>query len=290
MKKVIVDCDNTMGVAGCDVDDGLAILYLLGRPDIDIIGITSVYGNSDVETVYANTLAMMKELGRDDIPVIKGCPDSEKRRGKAAKYIVDTVNSNEGALSILAIGPLTNLYAAFLLDNTVFDKVSEIILMGGITEPLIINGRELKELNFSCDPEATDTVLKKGKNVSVITGNVCLHTFFPQEDFQKRLLLSNSPMTNYITKKCGYWFEHMMRSFDIEGTYNWDVVAAVYLAEPSLFRNVKYRFEPKFDELKNGFLTNPSNMAKASCVINKPEILNIRTFSDEVYKAWLRAT
>jgi purine nucleosidase len=288
VKKIIHDCDNTMGVAGCDVDDGLAILYLMGRADIEILGITSVYGNSDVETVYANTSAMMEELGRGEIPVVKGCPDANSRESEAARFIVDMANLNEGALSILATGPLTNLYAAYLLDETVFKKVHEIILMGGVTEPLIINGRELKELNLSCDPEATNNVLMNGKNVTAITGNACLDAFFPQFDFHERLTLSKSPMAKYISEKCSYWFEQMMETFDVKGFYNWDVVAAVRLAEPSLFRDVKYRFKPGMRELKRGFLIESNEGSSRPCVINKPEIKNIKAFSDEVYGAWLR--
>ena len=288
MKKIIHDCDNTMGVAGCDVDDGLAILYLLGRPDIEILGITSVYGNCDVETVHANTLAMMKELGMGDIPVVKGCPNANSRESEAARFIVDVVSSNVGPLSILATGPLTNLYAAYLLDGTVFKKVSEIILMGGVTEPLIINGRELKELNLSCDPEATNSVLMNGKNVTVITGNACLDAFFPQSDFQERLALSHRPIAKYISEKCTYWFEQMMETFDINGYYNWDVVAAARLAEPSLFRDIKYRFKPGMSELKRGFLTESNEGSSHPCVINKPEIMNIKAFSDEIYRGWLK--
>ncbi len=288
MKKIIHDCDNTMGVSGCDVDDGLAILYLLGRPDIEILGITSVYGNSDVETVYANTLTMMKELGRADIPVVRGCPDANSRESEAARFIVDMANSNVGTLSILATGPITNLYAAYLLDKTVFKKVSEIILMGGVTEPLIINGRELKELNLSCDPEATNNVLMNGKNVTAITGNACLDAFFPQRDFQERLALSNSPMAKYISEKCSYWFEQMMETFDINGFFNWDVVAAVRLAEPSLFRDIRYRFKPGMSELKRGLLIESNEVSSRPCVINKPEIKNIKAFSDEVYLGWLK--
>lgn len=46
MKKVLFDCDNTMGLPGRDVDDGLALLYLLGREDVDLKGVTTTYGNS----------------------------------------------------------------------------------------------------------------------------------------------------------------------------------------------------------------------------------------------------
>ncbi len=62
MHKIIFDCDNTMGVYGCDVDDGLTLLYLLGRQDIDLLGLTTTYGNNNLDTVYNNTKSIFEEL------------------------------------------------------------------------------------------------------------------------------------------------------------------------------------------------------------------------------------
>ncbi len=73
MKNIIFDCDNTMGIEGCDVDDGLALFYLLGQNTVNVYGITTTYGNSDLETVYANTGRMLTEIGRRDLPLLKGC-------------------------------------------------------------------------------------------------------------------------------------------------------------------------------------------------------------------------
>lgn len=55
-KTIVFDCDNTFGMKGRDVDDGLALLYLLGHPCADLLGVTTTYGNSRTEAVYANTL------------------------------------------------------------------------------------------------------------------------------------------------------------------------------------------------------------------------------------------
>ena len=94
MKKLIFDCDNTMGVEGCDVDDGLALLYLLGRNNSDIIGITTTYGNSDIETVYSNTCRVVNDLGIS-IPVIKGSEDKNTLDSPAARFIVESINANK---------------------------------------------------------------------------------------------------------------------------------------------------------------------------------------------------
>ncbi len=287
MKKVIFDCDNTMGVKGCDVDDGLALLYLLGRPDIELLGVTTVFGNNDIETVHPNTVRMMREIGMEDIPVVKGCGFPNDAGGKAGEFIVDVVSSNDD-VSLLATGSLSNLHAADLLDEDVLDKVREIVLMGGLVEPLIINGRQLDELNFSCDPLATECVLRNGRNVSVITGNACLDAFFSEESFDERLGRSDRPRARYIIDRCGYWFKDNMMAFGMPGFYNWDVVAAVRLAEPVLFRESEHVFRPDLDQLGKGFLTDGTDTGSPACSISLPRIADIEAFTDEVYRAWLR--
>jgi purine nucleosidase len=286
MKNVIVDCDNTIGVEGCDVDDGLAILYLLGRPDIRLLGITTVYGNSDLDTVYNTTVSMMEEIGRSNIPVIRGCSGAGERRSDAAKFIVETVNENEGDISILAIGPLTNLYAAYRMDENIFDKVNEIVAMGGITQELVINGHILDELNFSCDPEGTKTVLMNGRNVAVLTGNSCLDVLFSYEDFSERLISGKRSRGRYILDKCSRWSEHTAKAFNVGGFHPWDVIAAVRLAEPSLFRPVQHTFKPGINLLKRGFLTS-EDIESLVCTIDAPRVKNIQELTDEVYGAWL---
>ena len=88
-------------VITCDVDDGLALLYLIGRKNTDIIGISTTYGNSDIETVYSNTCRVVKELGIS-IPVIKGAPDKNTLDSPAARFIVESINANKNKISILA--------------------------------------------------------------------------------------------------------------------------------------------------------------------------------------------
>ena len=54
-RKLLFDCDNTMGIPDCDIDDGLCLLYLLGRKDIELLGISSSFGNNKTAVVYENT-------------------------------------------------------------------------------------------------------------------------------------------------------------------------------------------------------------------------------------------
>ena len=283
MKNVIFDCDNTYGVPDCDVDDGLTLIYLLGNKDVNLLGVTTTYGNNKVKVVYPNTIKMVKELNAEGLPVIKGGRDPQDLDNEASDYLVKMANEYEGQLSILATGSLTNLYGAYLKDNSFFEKVKEIVLMGGITEPLIFAKRQMDELNFSCDPVATYTVLTKGKNVSVITGNNCLKVLVTREDYDRELNDYNNPIVPYIKDKVDYWFDYNLEKFGINGTYNWDVTAATYLMKPEFFKDDIYKMNLSVNDLKRGYLYIDD---KGETIINLPMIDNEELYNKNIYDTW----
>ena len=205
MKYVIFDCDSTAGLPGKPMDDALALLYLLGRPqEAEILGITCTFANGTVEEVYRSTTALLREIGRTDIPLLRGAEAAEDPRTEAARFIADTVNARPGEVTLVAIGSLTNLYGAYLLDNSLFEKVKEIVLMGGYTAPVLYHGFHLEELNFSVNPEAAACVLTHGNNISVLTGNNTLEpSYLPKEEFLEKMH-AGSAAARYIGDKCGY--------------------------------------------------------------------------------------
>lgn len=182
MRKIIHDCDCTFGINGCDVDDGLALLYLLGDPEAEVLGVTTTYGNNTLEKVYENTKKFVKKIGHDELRVYKGGATPGETESEAAHYLAEMAEKYAGELEILVTGSVTNLYGAWKHNPEFFHQVKSIVLMGGTTEPLIFAKREMDELNFSCDPLATYTTLTSGTDVAVITGNNCLKVLFTREE------------------------------------------------------------------------------------------------------------
>ena len=187
MKHVIVDFDNTMGVAGCDTDDGLALLYLLGKPEeVTVEGLCCTYGNSDVDTVVGNTRRICRELGLG-MPVFKGGASALDPTSDAARFMAEAVAKRPGEISILATGSLTNLRGAAQLNPDFFSQVREIAIMGGITETLLVNGRMLDELNLSCDAQASCQVLGAACPVIDATAQACLPAVFTKDRFAREM-------------------------------------------------------------------------------------------------------
>ena len=284
MKKIILDCDCTFGIPGCDVDDGLALLYLLGDPEAELVGVTTTYGNNVLEKVYPNTKKFLKDIGREDIPVYKGGSNPEDIHNDASQFLAEMAEKHSGDLELLVTGSVTNIYGAYIINPKFFEQVNRIVMMGGVTEPLIFAKKEMSELNFSCDPQASFTVLTKGNDVSVITGNNCLKVLFTKEEYEKELSDEKNPVVQFIKKETDYWFEYNMDEYGIPGYYNWDAIAAAYMLHPELFDTENISFHLSLEDLQAGKLTRDEKEKNA--ILKIPVIKNADTFCKNIYDTW----
>ena len=140
--KVIIDTD-----IGDDVDDVYAIALALTSPELKIVGITSAWGDTALRTRMLDRL--LCETGRDDIPVHTGVATNAKpqfsqsawaNRGIArgnmdvadgVDFLLDQIRKNPGEITLIAIGPLTNIGAAIDRDSVTFRKLKRVVMMGG---------------------------------------------------------------------------------------------------------------------------------------------------------------
>lgn len=287
MKYIIFDCDSTVGLPGKPMDDALALLYLLGKPaEAEVLGITCTFANGTVREVYRSTRQLLKEIGRTDIPLLPGADREENPISEAARFIADTVNARPGEISLVAIGSLTNLYGAWLLDNTLFCKVKEIVLMGGYTAPLLYHGQHLDELNFSVNPRAAACVLNQGKNISILTGNNTLKpSYLPREEFIGKMC-SGSASGRYIAEKCGYRFDDKKVRNGDAASYCWDVVASVYLLHPELFTDYPTHCYVTEKGMHSGWL-GVTGEAPDTALLNLPQVKGLAPYREEMYDGWL---
>lgn len=171
-KKVILDCDP-------GIDDALALMLALSLPEIEVIGITVVCGNVPVETGAKNALQVLQWMNRTDIPVYIGeakplkrpyvdamdthgrdglgesfftLETTQKPRTDAVSYLLDTLKSEED-VSVIALGPMTNLARAIQRDIQAFSRVKELVSMGGSYKSHG-NCSPVAEYNYWCDPDA----------------------------------------------------------------------------------------------------------------------------------------
>ena len=289
-KKVICDCDNTAGFPGRPMDDALAILYLLGcHEEIELLGITCNYGNGTSEESYVSNTALMNETGYSDIPVLRGYEQGESPVCESSRFIAEMADKYPGELIYLGIGSLGNLYGAYLLDNDIFDKIAQIVLMGGITEPLMIHeGRHLDELNFSVNARASAEVLRRGRNISIITGNNCLPVSeLPKDEFLDKLCSSDNPAGMYIAQKCGYRFRTKETVYGAGSSYAWDAVAAAYINHPEKFTGRLVPCLITEEEIGASGCLHPCSEERSNAVINIPSVRSRIELQEIFYSSWL---
>lgn len=178
-RKVIIDCDP-------GIDDALALILALKSEEIEVVGITTVSGNVESIQGAKNALKVLKLLNRLDIPVYVGESVPIKRslvtaqdthgddglgetffeevsqdliKEGAVDFILNTLKYNED-ISIIALGPLTNLCKAIRKDSKVFHKVEEVVSMGGAYKSHG-NCSPVAEFNYWVDPHGAKEFLEK---------------------------------------------------------------------------------------------------------------------------------
>jgi hypothetical protein len=177
---VIHDCDNALGVPGRDVDDGLALVYLLAQADIKLRAVTACFGNAGLPAVLRATRRLLAQMGMSDLPLLEGAAGPGFSATAAARFLVQATAAEPGRLTILATGPLTNLAAAAELDPGFPDRCAGIVCLGGDLvpdglAPSRLGWRRLRELNFEADAEAARRVLAfRGCTVTVVPASACV--------------------------------------------------------------------------------------------------------------------
>ena len=297
--KIIVDCDNTMGKPYSEIDDGLTLLYLLGRKDIELLGITNCYANASLKDVEYWTDRFLRDIERLDIPRFSGKPHNNQnttewfkrtwghhftnegpaRPGSsdAAVFLVEQAAKYKGQLQILALGSMTNLLEAWELDHGFFGKLKGIILMGGVEPGMMFRGGPCLELNLACNPAAAHKVLHNGEcPVVVMNAGTCLYAPFGMADMER----------------ISFWPERrkqMVREWIgvFEGTfYLWDLLPAVYLSYPDLFGAAKANIVSTVTDLEQGILVK----GEGGTEIAMPDrILDVAKFMDILVSAWRNA-
>lgn len=298
-QRIIIDFDNTMGVPACDVDDGIALLALLGNPELaHIEGICTTYGNSTIETVRAATDKLVAKLGLD-VPVLTGAAGMHPSRrsasaplsvadpeaNEAARFMAEAAAREPGKIRILATGSLTNLGHAAMLDPRFFENVAAIDVMGGIERTLTVNGRIIHELNLSCDAAATARVLCAPCPVSIASSQRCLPCVMRREDLHRAF-----GADAWLSQMCDPWFDACayISGSESEGTVLWDVIAALHSIRPELFDECPTPITVNERLLGAGYLEHAAP-GVPSAQVNLPEIKDPKAFKSEVLASLSRA-
>lgn len=260
--RMILDTDPGNGVPGADVDDGLAIGLALRSPEIELEAITVVAGNVSVDRGVRSALEVLQVAGATHVPVHRGAArplmqdptawrkrldgrrDEESARRHwqhvrtagatvaadptpAAQVLVDRVNERPGEITVLAIGPLTNIATAMMVDPEWSQKLKQLVIMGGAFDVRNV----LHELNAAYDPEATHIVLNSGAPLLIVPLDVTTRTFMRLGDVD-RLDAAGTPLATYLGHTARPWITWLAERFGEDGCALHDPLALAALLDP----------------------------------------------------------
>jgi len=257
VRKIIIDTDP-------GVDDAMAIFLAMTSPELDVIGLTTIFGNVDTELATTNALRLLEIAGRTEIPVAKGVeapltrpfagpvafvhgedgqgnvflppPETKAVRETAAAFIIEQMMAQPGEITLVPIGPLTNIALALRLEPSIVRHVQEVVLMGG-NALAPGNASPAAEANILNDPEAADIVFGAAWPVTMVGLDVTHQVHMTPEQIAQ-YGQAVSPMAQYIAKILPFYqsfFETAYSAWNLQGIYVHDSSAIAYLIDPTLF-------------------------------------------------------
>ena len=271
--KVVIDTD-----IGDDVDDAFALGLALSSPELDIVGITTAWGDTRLRARLVDR--MLAETSHEGIPVAEGIPTQSKTRFSQARwaeggpsarphpnavdFLLESIRKHPGELTLIAIGPLTNIGAAITRDPATFRKLQRVVLMGGsirsgyddlgYTAP---RGPQ-PEYNIFSDVPAAQKLFASGVPIAMMP----LDSTQLKLDEVKRAILfaAGTPLTDALTLLYHEWGQQTPTLFD--------VMAVAYVVEPNLCPVQPFHIEID----KDGFTRPINGPANASaCLESDPE-------------------
>ena len=258
-EKIIIDTDP-------GIDDAQAIAFAIAHPAIELLGLTTVFGNATVDLTTNNALVLLDKFGAPEVPVAMGAssplvqdrlpapdfvhgadglgnlnlprPTNEAIKESAAQFMVRTVNEHIGEVSLITIGPLTNIAQALKLDPELASKTKQLLIMGGtILAPG--NVTPVAEANFICDPHAADLVLAESWPASIVGLDVTLATHLYDSDLKHirdRIGTVGQLLWDSSRFYVDFYARELAQNSDDRYTPMHDASALVYLVQPELFK------------------------------------------------------
>jgi inosine-uridine nucleoside N-ribohydrolase len=258
---IILDCDPGH-------DDAIALLLALGSPEVELLGVTTTYGNQTLEKTTANALRVLELAGRAEVPVSAGAaaplerelvvaahvhgesgldgptlpaPIGEPISADAVEWIAGAVADAAGPVTLVPTGPLTNV-ARYLAQHGTHG-IERIVLMGGaIAEG---NMTPAAEFNIWADPEAAQAVFHADVDVTMVGLDVT-HKAVTGPDVQRRLREAGS-IGVFVAELVEFFTVYHRQTYGWEGAPIHDAVAIAHVLRPELvetkLRNVEVELE-----------------------------------------------
>ena len=251
-RKIIMDCDPGH-------DDAIAIILAAAQPTLEILAITTVSGNAEIEKTTDNALKICDLVSLTDVMVSKGAseplvrlretapgihgdsgldgpelpvPSRSWSKEHGADTIIRLVKESTEPVTILPTGPLTNIALALTKAPEIKENIEEIVLMGGGT---FGNWTPTAEFNIWADPEAARKVFESGIP-TVVMGLDITHQALATKEVIEQVNQIDNHVSNIVGELLVFFASTYKEMFDFDGAPVHDVLTVAYLVAPELFK------------------------------------------------------
>jgi purine nucleosidase len=251
-KSIIIDCDP-------GVDDAIALLLAFASPELDLLGITTVAGNVPLSLTAKNARKICELAGRTQIPVYAGCSrpimrsltTAEEIHGKTGlegvdlpepqmllqpqhgvDFLIHTLMSSSGEITVATLGPLTNLAIALIKEPRIAAKILEVVLMGGAISQGNVTASA--EFNLYVDPHAAHVVFSSGIKLTLFSLDVTHQVLTTPARLEKIRAIA-TPVGTAAANLLGHYSSRDAERFEMTGGPLHDPCVIAYLLQPNLF-------------------------------------------------------
>jgi purine nucleosidase len=254
-RKIIIDCDPGQ-------DDAVALFLAMASPDeLELLGITTVAGNVPLELTQRNARQMCDIVGKPETRVFAGCeqpmsrplvtaeyihgetgingidaidPDTPLQSEHAVDFIIATLlAADAGSVTLVPMGPLTNIATAIEKEPAILQGIDEIVLMGGAMREGG-NRTPSAEFNILVDPDAADIVFRCGRPITVMGLDVT-HQVLSTEDRVARIEALANPVAAATAGMLSFFHRYDTEKYSSQGTPLHDPCTVAWLLKPELF-------------------------------------------------------
>jgi purine nucleosidase len=251
-KHILVDADP-------GIDDACAILLALASPELSLEGVSIVHGNCSLEQGTINGLSILELANASHTPLAKGCenplvqpsllaPETHGNTGlgyaklpdprsrpvvqHGCDFLIEKILSSPGEITLVAIGPLTNVALAIRQEPRLVDAIKELIIMGGALRHEG-NTTALAEFNTYVDPHAAHVVYHSGIPTTLVPLDVTYQCILTAQDVE-RLQKIDSPISTFVKDATKFYMEYHDDYQGIEGCVINDPLALALTFAPEL--------------------------------------------------------
>lgn len=251
-KRILFDTDP-------GIDDSLAILLALASPELSVEGVSTVHGNCSIDQATNNALCVLELAGAGGIPVARGfelplaqpsllAPETHGNTGlgyavlpkarrkpvsqHSVEFLIEKILSAPGEITLVCIGPLTNIAVAIRKEPRILQAVKEVVIMGGAIRHEG-NTTPLAEFNVYVDPHAAHMVYHSGMPITLVPLDVTYQCILTHADVD-RLQAIKSPIPKFVADSTRYYMEFHDEYQHIDGCIINDPLALALTFAPEL--------------------------------------------------------